>query len=216
MLIATYHGYDGDSLIVPLDLDSYIVNGYLYYFNGWDKEIPAELHSDIKFYAKFIIAAVIYNDTVIEIPENLTIDPSYRILVEKETNENVINSRSENLTNKDDYSDFDLQTAFRIIFEKDGRRVDLADDVTITIKIKQDQVENLDSSTKLFYFGENGEVREMNYHIEDGYVVFEMGAVGSIGFANDGFNWLWAVFVIQSMSIVMLVVVIVYRKKVKA
>jgi hypothetical protein len=216
MLVATYHGYDRDSLEVPSDLDSYVVNGYVYYFNGWDKEIPSELHEDMKFYAKFIIAAVIYNDAVIEIPENLTIDTSYRILVEKETNENTINSRIERLTNIDDYSDFDLQSAFRIVFEKDGKTVSLADDVSITIKIKADRIDYLDSSTKLFYFNEDGKVQELNYRIENGYVIFEMGTVGAIGFANDGFNWLWAVFVIQSMSIVMLVVVIVYRKKVKA
>ena len=53
----------------------------------------------------------------------------------------------------------------------------------------------------------------MNYYTEGGYVIFEMGNVGTVGFANDGYNWLWTVLIIQSFSIVLLAGVIVYRKK---
>ena len=214
-IVASYHGYDGDSLIVPNNPDSYVVNGYLYYFNGWDKEIPSELHQDMKFYAKFIIAAVIYEDVIIEIPDALTIDPSYRIVVEKDTNSDSLDAKKKVLTSEDDYSDFSISSVFDVMFEKDGKNIDLGDSVTITIKIKKDNISDLDSGTKLFYFDEDGKVQEISYHVDGEYVVFEMGKIGAIGFANDGFNWLWAVFIIQSSAIIMLLAVIVYRKKFK-
>jgi hypothetical protein len=116
------------------------------------------------------------------------------------------------LTKNSDYEDFDITTLFHVDFEKDGNTIDLKDR-TITIKIKEDAISDFDSDTTLFYFGPNGEVKEMNYYTEGGYVIFEMGNVGTVGFANDGYNWLWTVLIIQSFSIVLLAGVIVYRKK---
>jgi hypothetical protein len=202
----------GDSLIVPDDLSSYVVNGYVYSFTGWDKEIPSELDRDINFFATFVISAVIYNDIVIEIPKSLPIDPSYRVVVDKDISSIAKEDMLNELTKNSDYEDFDITTLFHVDFEKDGNTIDLKDR-TITIKIKEDAISDFDSDTTLFYFGPNGEVKEMNYYTDGGYVIFEMGNVGTVGFANDGYNWLWTVLIIQSFSIVLLAGVIVYRKK---
>ena len=211
-ILSKHHGYLGDSLIVPDDLSSYVVNGYVYSFTGWDKEIPSELDRDINFFATFVISAVIYNDIVIEIPESLPIDPSYRVVVDKDISRVAKEDMLNELTKNSDYEDFDITTLFHVDFEKDGNTIDLKDR-TITIKIKEDAISDFDSDTTLFYFGPNGEVKEMNYYTEGGYVIFEMGNVGTVGFANDGYNWLWTVLIIQSFSIVLLAGVIVYRKK---
>ena len=111
-----------------------------------------------------------------------------------------------------DYEDFDITALFHVDFEKDGNPVDLKGNV-ITIKIKEDAIKDFDSDTTLFYFGKDGEVKEMKYYQEGGSVIFEMDNVGTIGFGNDGYNWLWTVFIIQSISIVVLAGAIVYRKK---
>ena len=211
-ILSKHHGYLGDSLIVPDDLSSYVVNGYVYSFTGWDKEIPSELDRDINFFATFVISAVIYNDIVIEIPKSLPIDPSYRVVVDKDISSLAKEDMLNKLTKNSDYEDFDITTLFHVDFEKDGNTIDLKDR-TITIKIKEDAISDFDSDTTLFYFGPNGEVKEMNYYTEGGYVIFEMGNVGTVGFANDGYNWLWTVLIIQSFSIVLLAGVIVYRKK---
>ena len=189
-----------------------MVNGYVYSFTGWDKEIPSELDRDINFFATFVISAVIYNDIVIEIPKSLPIDPSYRVVVDKDISRVAKEDMLNELTKNSDYEDFDITTLFHVDFEKDGNTIDLKDR-TITIKIKEDAISDFDSDTTLFYFGPNGEVKEMNYYTEGGYVIFEMGNVGTVGFANDGYNWLWTVLIIQSFSIVLLAGVIVYRKK---
>ena len=214
-LVAKYHGYYGDLVEKPEDLKSYVVNGYVYYFNGWDKEVPSVLHEDMKFYATYIIGAVIYEEAVIEIPNSLTIDPSYIIRVEKDYNENSIKNKTKILTNNDNYSDYNVSSLFNVSFEKDGNSIEL-DDVAITIRIKKEAIDSLDKGTKLFYFDSEGNVHEIKYTIDGDYVVFEMNSIGNIGFANDGFNWLWTVFIIQSVSIVLLAVVIVYRKKSRA
>ena len=142
------------------------------------------------------------------------IDSSYRVVVEAKASTDFKNETSI-LESNNNYDGYDLSALFNVYFEKDGKKDYSLDAKNLKIYISKDSIKGLEEDTKLFYFDDEGKVREVSYKIVGDYVEFVLPTSGRIGFGNDKVTWIWTLLLVQTSGLMILILILFLRQKLK-